>query len=291
MRHSSLLLALSILAAVPTAAQPQQGRFAGCYDVAIGPWTPDGRIGPNSLYTSPPPRIRLDSLPSPDDAGRDVLKVHPAPGSPPSIHRFATWQVVGGDSVLIVFTTGFSGFLMRLAPRGRDLHGRAQSTWDFTRERETAPAVARRVSCSAPPRREWASIRRLPRGIRLEGGRSVALGRTLGDGGLALEENAREVRAKPVGAFAGATRVEAHRTPPGYIYGDGHVYQINLFYPSDIDLDRLTRRLTAALGSPTSQGDGKADWFGVDARIILTRSQLTSGGTEVRLVMSDPRGP
>jgi hypothetical protein len=70
-----------------------------------------------------------------------------APGAPAAVHPAAYWLPVSADSVEVVWESGFSGVVMRLATRGAELRGRAETFSDSGRPRQTSAVTARRIAC------------------------------------------------------------------------------------------------------------------------------------------------
>jgi hypothetical protein len=66
----------------------------------------------------------------------------------------ASWQLLTGDSVLVAWSTGFSGVILRLSVQGDSLVGKARTLIDLPTPpgvvEPTASIVARRVACDTP---------------------------------------------------------------------------------------------------------------------------------------------
>jgi hypothetical protein len=269
----------------PTAAEAEVMDWVGCYDLELGPWSPEMDLGADSIFIVFPPRILLDSVPAPSpslalpvEPGQEQLAVHPAPGSPPSPQRFSSWRKVHADSIQIVWAS-YSGVRIQLAKGDSVHHGYARTGWDFPGRVQTAPVAARRVACSSPLPEEQASYRRFPREVRLDDGQAIVLGERFPDDVPMMEMD-------PTGLFADAEVVEVRRT------ADGIVHHVVLRYPPGIDPNRLTERFIEVYGPPTTLRDTgrfNATWSGRD-----TVSYLTIGGDEpgrysARFIMLDPR--
>jgi hypothetical protein len=57
----------------------------------------------------------------------------------PTVHRFSYWQPDTLGGIQLVWTNGFSGVFANVKAAGRGtLVGRARTSWDFPRERQTA---------------------------------------------------------------------------------------------------------------------------------------------------------
>jgi len=143
---ASLMLALSLSSCLRAQDSLVQA-VAGCWAVSMAPWRPKMAIDADSIYSTPPARIELQT-----SRGTRMFEdrgwlVRPAPGVAPSIHGFAYFQPLGGDSIRIAWSTGFSGLTMRLVARQDTLRGTAQTFWDFGRRPQTADVLLVRVPC------------------------------------------------------------------------------------------------------------------------------------------------
>lgn len=125
--------------------------LAGCYDLHLGEWGPGPLPGADSLYMALPPRIRLDTLPAQGWMSRTgAYQAGPAPGAMPSVHDIVNWEPIAGDSIRVIWSTGFSGVTLVFAHDEDVLVGRAESFWDYPRAHQRAEARAVPVSCTAP---------------------------------------------------------------------------------------------------------------------------------------------
>jgi hypothetical protein len=98
------------------------------------------------MFISPPARVELTMTPD-HTWDKRGLKVTPASGLKPSIHKHPYWTTDDAHHIHIVWTTGFSGLTMDLEERGSNLVGTAHTFWDFDRQRQTSEVVATRISC------------------------------------------------------------------------------------------------------------------------------------------------
>lgn len=119
----------------------------GCYELALSDWQPNLKLGEDVIFITPPHRIQLFAEPGKEGWESNGYIVKPAPGVRASIHRGAWWLPKGPTTIEIVWTTGFSGLSMSLKLEGSELRGKAFSSWDFDRTKQTAEVVARRVDC------------------------------------------------------------------------------------------------------------------------------------------------
>ena len=111
-----------------------------CYELTLGAWS--GEL-PESL-AAPPSALQLsDSLGTQilEDGRRVVL-------STPKAYPFQYWEPREGGDVLVVFSNGFTGMVMDLAPSGDNLSGTARAFFDFGTFDLTAPVQLDRRACS-----------------------------------------------------------------------------------------------------------------------------------------------
>jgi hypothetical protein len=119
----------------------------GCYSVRIGLFRAPDALGasfqrphPGNEHATPPHIVELDS------GGA----LGPAPRVWPTIHRLNYWELDSlSDSLRLVFSTGFSGVRLTLAPAGDSLTGHADDFRNFTHLSDRAAAMLRRVSCDS----------------------------------------------------------------------------------------------------------------------------------------------
>lgn len=115
-----------------------------CYTLSLGAWS---SALPEPL-PPPPSSLQLtDSLgTSILENGRRVVRTLPQ-GSLKS-YPFQYWEPREHGDVFIVFSTGFTGMTMDLAPAGEDLQGTARAFFDFGSFNLTAPVQLTRTACS-----------------------------------------------------------------------------------------------------------------------------------------------
>jgi|GEM_PF-2428373 len=240
---------------LPAPTAPLAG---SCFDLVVEDWRGDRALLSDSLAFSPPPRVLLDTAgPAPRLSrihGARLLR--PAPGALPSAHRFAFWRPLEGDSVEMRWSTGFVGLHARLARRGPDLGGSAETFTDaMGQEQAAASMIAMRVDCDAPLPEAHRFRYRYPRGIAVEGADSLRLGESLDRSGLdVVGGNPRAIRIgnRPLDEWAGADSLVVFP-------GEGRIETIWLTYPEG-SYDEVYAQLEAALGTPTNrapaQGEG-----------------------------------
>lgn len=138
------LLAFLAVAACGDDVTSEEHSPLGCYTVTLGRWDRP----PEESIIGLPDQIILT-----DERGTDVLEsdrflVRPYPDVTLQAYRWSWWEPVEGDSIHIIWSTGFSGIEMRLGPSGADYRGTAQNFLDYTIEQSTATVTLDRFTCS-----------------------------------------------------------------------------------------------------------------------------------------------
>jgi hypothetical protein len=247
---------LNVLVAGSVSPQaPATHVVAGCYDLQLGPWLPAGApTHGDSLGLAPPPRVQLDTVASSEGReGSNSLVLRPAPGSLPSIHRFAYWSLLGADSVVLSWSTGFYGLNARLAVGSDVLRGNAASHSDLIGEPgQSAEMTATRVSCRAPPRFPATDDRPTPRGILLASGDSVRLDMPTPEllPGDSVAGRVVRIRRPLEQIWSPAREVE--------IWTDAAslVERIEVRLPPDFDFERAANVIQERFGPPVRSGRG-----------------------------------
>jgi hypothetical protein len=121
----------------------------GCYELTMSRWVPDMKWGDDEAFITPPRRIQLFAERGTEGFETNGYLVRPAPGTKPSIHRGSYWIPKGSKKLQIVWSTGFSGLVMELKTSDAEvLRGKATTSWDFNRTKQTAEVTARRIPCA-----------------------------------------------------------------------------------------------------------------------------------------------
>lgn len=152
-RTGNLLVAFMLLGAGRGAAQSPDARamvrkLSGCWTVTLGAYAPAMDLGADSGYSRPPKRIDLDSVRGSRLASYGWT-IRPSLGIPTSIDESSYFNPIGADSVLLIWTTGFSGLKIRAAIGNDTLRGVATPFWDFPRAAQHAQVVLVRGCDSA----------------------------------------------------------------------------------------------------------------------------------------------
>jgi hypothetical protein len=129
---SRVAIILAILVPIPALLSAQfSGDTApaleGCYRLAVGDWEPALQIV-DAHYHTPPAFFLLTDVPS-DDARIEASMAYPV--IPHSTRSRAWWEELGGDSVRIAWSDGFTGVQLHLRAEGDSLVGTAQATSDL----------------------------------------------------------------------------------------------------------------------------------------------------------------
>jgi hypothetical protein len=113
-----------------------------CFDVSLGTWAP----ALPELLPPVPATIRLTDSLGVEGLESGRMQVLAVPAASES-YRWSWWDRRGGDSVRVVFSTGFTGVTLHLVRRGDDLEGSASAFFDFTSESPEATAQLTRTGC------------------------------------------------------------------------------------------------------------------------------------------------
>jgi hypothetical protein len=107
-------------------------RWAGCYRLTLGPFSTGIEI--SELPIAPPLSFRLDSSTRGSSLGVPLGFMRVSPLSPNARHPeiFAPgWDLLGRDSIVVVWTEGFMGTELRLGRSHDSLLGIAELTADI----------------------------------------------------------------------------------------------------------------------------------------------------------------
>jgi hypothetical protein len=135
----------------PAQKSAEPSVFAGCYELGLGRWWPSG-FGEDNMFVTPPTKIQLLPILGTEGFEKDGLLVRPFPDKPESAffrRRYSYWRIQTTDTVQLIWTTGFSGVVINLVRRGRDLRGWAHPFWDFPRFPRIMHVTAKRLPCDA----------------------------------------------------------------------------------------------------------------------------------------------
>lgn len=115
-----------------------------CYTLTLGAWS-----APLPEPLPPPP----SGLQLTDSLGTYILEngrrvVRSMPTGSVKAYPFQFWEAREGGDVLIVFSNGFTGMTMDLAPAGENLSGTARAFFDFGTFDLTASVQLARNTCN-----------------------------------------------------------------------------------------------------------------------------------------------
>jgi hypothetical protein len=121
-----------------------------CFRIDLGAWAPPLGLGEDTSFTLPPRRISVAAVADTSRLRfvRGARHVRATEVRPGSVHRDGYWVVGRPDSDEVIFTTGFSGVVLRLRPAGAGWRGVAETFWDFPRQAQRADVKLVPVACS-----------------------------------------------------------------------------------------------------------------------------------------------
>lgn len=246
--------------------EPDEARFAGCYDLQLGDFA-EGAVNPgDSLVNRPPPRVELRIR-----NGAPVHPIHVPAGSIPSVHQFATWSS-SGDTLRLDWTNGFMGLSAELSRSAVGTVGEAWPTTHTSLRGEPppprAPIVAKPVRCESQTPYPLSAMRRFRPRIRLVSGVTLTLGESLPVGLSSVPVGeALAIQDQGIGLASGAQAI--HVT----LSGSDLVDFIRLEFPATHDVSVLRDRLVERFGPPTSGDDSNGirgwSWDGRAESIFL----------------------
>lgn len=91
-----------------------------------------------------PPLVLLDSV---DTGILEYRRLSGIPESLPGTHRYAMWKSLPADSVEMVWSTGFSGWVLRMRVAGDTMTGTAEELNDAGDVPNIRSATAARIVC------------------------------------------------------------------------------------------------------------------------------------------------
>ena len=235
----------AVLASVPLSAQERPAELSGCYDIAADSL----EVGSGSGYESElPPRIEFTGpyrgFGEPDTSRTQIVVPE---GALPSVHSL-TWGQIVGDSLNLVFSTGFGGVKAMLGWAGDRWVGGARTFRDFGPPFEFDAGSIELVpaNCDTPPPVSVDAMLPVARSVELEGRLVITLGEPLPAAlGTTPKRFAnKSVTGRTTGLFAGTDSnrggssgaVGRHSSPavlqrPRCIFDAGNPFQKRLWRP------------------------------------------------------------
>lgn len=291
----TVVLGASVLLPAPISGQTDPSlSFPGCFDVVIGPWEGAVGIQPDSIYYAPPSRIVLDSLPSPWPRSQGERLIRVAPDALPSIHEIASWTITN-DTLILGFSTGFTGFVARIPLSTDHIKGRAST---FTNV-EPSPHYSAdfelvAVDCDTPPSPSIEDQRFLFRSLELLDGTELRLAQEMVyDPSWRRKEGKVSAWIDGIGTrrFPTAQEIRVSPTRQGLI----SVFVLRL--DPDTPFEALISRLEQELGSPVERSvqtrsnieSEFVHWGNRTTSLGLNRSRFPGDEWHISVVLSDRR--
>ena len=116
-----------------------------CYALTLGPWTPGTGLPP----AAPPGRILLSPDTGTGGPSKGQRLVRPMPGSPEASYQGAWWTEVSPSTLVLTWSTGSEGIIMRLVRSGDELTGTARTFGTAGGAEQSSGVQAERVDCGA----------------------------------------------------------------------------------------------------------------------------------------------
>ena len=275
-RWASVLVTLVLVGW--TEAQAQTSRYAGCYDVYLGTWSP-GPLPSDSIHYLPPTRVQLSERPADDFSGRTRGNgIDAAPGAMPSIHRHIWWNIIA-DSVQLTWSTGFAGITARVGG-SETLRGRGRRFVDVVPSGSyTVPIELARIDCGAPVPEERREHYRFSPTVMLLNGAELTLD------SIPREDRAIErltdrsilVHSGALPPYDGTDRIEVR------LNADGSIRAVHLRYPEPVRFSEAVSALKAQFGEPTSVRATPL-WATWSSRLMYVSVSESDGRVHIRLV-------
>lgn len=144
--HSIGFLFAAALAGVACSdsATSESSSPLGCYALTLGRWDHPPEEGLIHL----PEQIILTDERGTDVLENDRLLVRAYPDITLQAYRWSWWEPAEGDSLRIVWSTGFSGIEMMVGRSGADYRGVARNFVDYPIDVSTASVTLDRITCS-----------------------------------------------------------------------------------------------------------------------------------------------
>ena len=243
------LMAVNGWGRVNDAQSPQEHptQLTGCHDITARDLLTDDKVG-TGFEDEIPRRIEFAGPARGWGAGDTSRTEIVVPeGALPSVHTMMSGEIVG-DSLNVVFSTGYGGVSAVLGWTGGRWVGSAQTFVDYGPpfEFDAGPIEITPVSCDSPPPVPVDVMLPITRTVELEGGLVITLGEPLPEAlGTTPERFAyNKVTGRTTGLFAGTDSIVA-----GVVERWG-VTQIRLHYADPGAYSSVESRLRRAYGVP-----------------------------------------
>ena len=118
----------------------------GCYQLNLGTYAPPLSIGADTVFITPPKRLKLTTTQGPKSLADWYLALGDRP--PTDIFSpFLVWRPLPPDSLDLELTNLLSGVSMRMKRDVKNFTGTAETFWDFSRTVQSAPVSLVRIPC------------------------------------------------------------------------------------------------------------------------------------------------
>ena len=273
-------LLAAVLATIPLTAQERPTELTGCYDIAADSL----KVGRGSGYDSEvPPRIEFaGQFPGFGDGDTLGTQIVVPEGALPSVHSLM-WGEIVGDSLRLVFSTGFGGVRATLGWTGDHWAGSARFRSDvYPHESDAGAIELTPVSCDSAPPVSSDAMLPITRSVELEGGLVITLGEPLPE---ALETTPARgttltVSGRTTGLFAGADSVVVAAAE------QRGVRTVFLYYTDTDALSELETRFRSAYGDPETDPDPRSRTF---RNPITSLTLWDPGNGRATVILADPR--
>lgn len=261
--------------ALPSQEPPDS--LTGCHDITARDLLTDDKVG-TGFEDEIPRRIEFAGPFRGWDASDTLRTEIVVPeGALPSVHTIMWGQIIG-DSLHVVFSTGYGGVSAVLGWTGGRWVGSAQTFVDYGPpfEFDAGPIEITPVSCDSPPPVPVDVMLPIARTVELEGGLVITLGEPLPEAlGRTPERFSMNVTGRTTGLFAGTDSIAV-----GVVERWG-VTQIRLHYTDPGAYSSVETRLRRAYGVPEEVEWGGARFSNPVTSLMLI--DLADGAGEVFL--------
>ena len=259
--------------------QERPAELTGCYDITAR--EPDSADGPRLEIGSGsgsegeiPPRIEFAGPFrgfGPDTSRTQIVVPE---GALPSVHSM-TWGQIIGDSLNLVFSTGYGGVEATLGWTGDRWVGAARTFRDFGPpfEFDAGSIELVPVSCDSPPPVPVDAMLPITRSVELEGGLAITLGEPLPEAlgtTPALGSTLTVTGSRTTGLFAGADSV--------VVTSRRRVTHIWLHFTDPDAYSDVKARLQRAYGAPEEDPFGEHPVFENPITMLLVDDLANSPG-------------
>ena len=259
-------------------AQERPAELTGCYDITVGEPDADGprlEIGSGSGSEGEiPPRIEFAGPFRGFGSDTSRTQIVVPEGALPSVHSM-TWGQIIGDSLNLVFSTGYGGVKATLGWTGDRWVGAARTFRDFGPpfEFDAGSIELVPVSCDSPPPILIDAMLPVTRSAELVGGLVITLGEPLPEAlqtTPALGSTLTVIGARTTGTFAGSDSV--------VVASRRRVTHIWLHFTDPDAYSDVKARLQRAYGAPEENPFGEHPVFENPITMLMVDDLANSPG-------------